>query len=222
MPLQRSLAIDYTLDQNIYRSDFENQYLFGPSILVAPLRSDQKALKVYFPEGKWFSIYDDSVYQGNTEELVEAPLDRLPVFAKGGSIIPLQSVIQNTSEKPEETIEIHIYHGPKNEAMLWYEDDGSTYEFENGSFSQRYIDLDSEGNKLIFSKVEGSFISRFSKIRLVMHGFGSEITSVKVNNKTIKNEKHNTYIDILNNGKTRGNPLIFTFENEQNQININW
>jgi len=222
MPLQRSLAIDYTLDQNIYRSDFENQYLFGPSILVAPLRSDQKALKVYFPEGKWFSIYDDFVYQGNTEELVEAPLDRLPVFAKGGSIIPLQSVIQNTSEKPDETIEIHIYHGPKNEAMLWYEDDGSTYEFENVSFCQRYIYLDSEGNKLIFSKVEGSFISRFSKIRLVMHGFGSEITSVKVNNKTIKNEKHNTYFDILNNGKTRGNPLTFTFENEQNQININW
>ncbi len=222
LPLQRSLAIDYTLDQNIYRTDFENQYLFGPSILVAPLTSDQKVVKVYFPEGKWYSIYNDAVYQGNTEELVEAPLQRLPVFAKGGSIIPLQSVTQNTTEKPDETIEIHVYHGPQNEAMLWYEDDGGTYEFESGSFYQRNATLDSDGKKLIFSKVEGSFISKFSKIRLVMHGFGSEITSLKVNNKTIKSENHSTYIDILNNGKTLGNPIIFTFENEHNQININW
>lgn len=222
IPLQRSLAIDYTYDQKIYQKDFENQYLFGPSIMVAPVTSDQKAVNVYFPEGNWYSIYNDTEYQGNTEELVKAPLEQLPVFAKGGSILLLQSVTQNTSENPEETIEVHVYYGPKNEAMLWYEDDGSTYEFEKGNYFQRNITLDSEGKVLIFSKAEGNFISKFSKIRLVMHGFGSEITSIKVNNKTNKSENHNTYIDILNKGKIAGNPQIFTFENNQNQININW
>ena len=56
MPVSRSLAIGYTFDSKIYDWDYQNQYLFGKFILVAPLTSDQKFAKVYLPKGNWFRM----------------------------------------------------------------------------------------------------------------------------------------------------------------------
>lgn len=222
LPVQRSLAIDYTFDENIYKPAFGNQYMFGSAFLVAPVTSDQNAVNVYFPEGNWFSLYDDRQITGLQEQSVEAPLNRLPVFVKGGSIIPMQSVVQNTNEKPDETLEIHIYKGKQSEPYVWYEDDGSTYEFENGTFYQRMITFDANLKKVEVSKVSGDYDSQFSKIRIVMHGFGDELKLLKVNSKQIGFENTGTFIDILNETKKPGNLSIFTIENIENQININW
>ncbi len=222
LPVQRSLAIDYTFDENIYKPAFGNQYLFGSAFLVAPVTSDQKAVNVYFPEGNWFNLYNDSFITGQREVIVEAPLNRLPVFVKGGSIIPLQSVVQNTSERPDETLEIHVYKGLQSEPYYWYEDDGSTYEFETGSFYQREIALDLPGKTLRLTKAEGSFHSKFAKIRFVMHGFGTEIVGLTVDKKQIGFENSTNFIDILNETKKLDNLKIFTIENTENQININW
>ena len=222
LPVQRSLAIDYTFDENIYKPAFGNQYMFGSAFLVAPVTSDQNAVNVYFPEGNWFSLYDDRQITGLQEQSVEAPLNRLPVFVKGGSIIPMQSVVQNTIEMPDETLEIHIYKGKQSEPYVWYEDDGSTYEFENGTFYQRMITFDANLKKVEISKVSGDYDSHFTKIRIVMHGFGDELKLLKANNKQIVFENTGTFIDIFNETNKPGNLNIFTIENIENQININW
>ncbi|NOU47766.1 MAG: DUF4968 domain-containing protein [Bacteroidales bacterium] len=222
LPVQRSLAIDYTFDEKIFRPAFENQYLFGPAFLVAPVTSDQKAVEVYFPEGKWYNLYDDRMIEGNHEQFVEAPLHRLPVFVKGGSIIPMQSVVQNTNEKPDETLEMHVYNGKQSEPYSWYDDDGSTYEFEKGCYYQRNIVFDDKAKSLVISKVEGSFAGRFTNIRFVMHGFGDELKDLKSDNKKISFDNSVTFIDILNDGKKMDNLRIFTIENTENQINITW
>jgi len=222
LPVQRSLAIDYTFDENIYNPDFENQYLFGPALLVAPIASSQQAVNVYFPEGIWYNLYDDQMVSGSQEQMEEAPLNRLPVFVKGGSILPLQSVVQNTLEKPDETIEIHVYKGIQSEPYRWYEDDGSTYQFEEGHFYQREIILNLSSKTLCLSKVEGSFDSKFTKIRMVMHGFGDELKTLRQDNQAITIEKSGTFIAVLNAGKELDKLVIFTIENTENQININW
>jgi alpha-glucosidase len=134
----------------------------------------------------------------------------------------LQSVVQNTSERPDETLEIHVYKGLQSEPYYWYEDDGSTYEFETGSFYQREIALDLPGKTLRLTKAEGSFHSKFAKIRFVMHGFGTEIVGLTVDKKQIGFENSTNFIDILNETKKLDNLKIFTIENTENQININW
>jgi alpha-glucosidase len=222
LPVQRSLTIDYTFDENIYKPTFENQYMFGPAFLVAPVTSDQKAVNVYFPEGKWYNLYNDRMIEGNHEQFVEAPLQRLPVYVKGGSVIPMQSVVQNTNEKPDETLEMHVYKGKQSEPYVWYEDDGSTYEFETGSYYQRNIVIDATAKSLVLSKVEGSFNSSFTKIRFVMHGFGNELKGLMSDKKQISFDNSATFIDILNDDKKLDNLVIFTVENTENQININW
>ncbi len=182
MPVARSLAIDYTFDEKVYWYGYQNEYLFGDNILVAPVVSTQQFAKVYLPEGNWYRLSTGEKYIGNSEVIVEAPLDDLPVFAKGSGIIPLQSVIQNTSQKPSPVIELHIYNGTEKNSFLYYEDDGITYKYENGDFYSRLIIFDPLKKEIILDKPEGSRVSKFESFLLIMHDFG-DLKSVNVNGK---------------------------------------
>jgi alpha-glucosidase len=123
MPVQRSLAIDYTHQEEVYNGTFEHQYLFGPSFLIAPAESSKEIIKVFFPEGSWYSLNNGTAYAGNTVAAVDAPIHRLPVFVKAGSVIPFQNPVQHTGEKSE-TIHLHVYNGNISSSFEWYLDDG--------------------------------------------------------------------------------------------------
>jgi len=184
MPVQRSLSIEYTNDENIYKPAYENEYLFGPSLLVIPARSQQYTLKAYLPKGNWYSFYDDHLEKGGQAILTESPLAKLPVFVKAGAIIPIQKLIQNTGENPGDTLEIHIYQGNGISHFDYYEDDGTTYNYEKGAFYERTITYDGQKATLNFQKVKGDYLSKFKDIRLVFHGFEkTPITKVSLNGK---------------------------------------
>src|SRR5690606_19983186 len=82
MPVQRSLAIDYTHQPWVYDGQFHNQYLFGPFILVAPVESSKEFVKVYLPEGEWYYLFNGSKHDGNRELIIECPVHKLPVFIR--------------------------------------------------------------------------------------------------------------------------------------------
>jgi len=184
MPVARSLCINYAQSDKIYLPDYQNEYLLGPSVLVAPVESDKLLTKVFMPEGDWYDFYSDEKYTGNTEYKVECPLQRLPLFVKAGSIIPMQSPVQSTSEKASDTLTIHIYKGISPSEYCYYEDDGTTYQYQQGVFYKKLFHYIPSANKLVLSKKEGTFNSRFTKIRMVFHGFETLAGSVKVNGKT--------------------------------------
>lgn len=178
-PVMRSLAIDYTFDRNIYDSQFDSQFQFGHAFLVAPFEGDAKFGKVYLPEGKWYDLYTGDVQQGGQSKLIEVKLNKLPVYVKESSIIPMQSLIQSTSEKPTDTLVLHVYNGGKSNHFVYYEDDGESYNYENGAYYKRMISFDPAGKSIVIGKAEGSFVSKFKNIKLVMHGFQG--SSVKLN-----------------------------------------
>lgn len=182
MPVARSLAIDYTHDENIYSSAFQNQYLFGPSILVIPAESHKEYVKVYLPEGKWYDMFTDTVYHGKSSHIVELHKETLPLYIKAGSIIAMQSEVPNLKEKPEDTLFIHLYEGANHE-FVYYEDDGETFNHQNGVFYKRKVVHLHEDNKLVFEATEGSYDSHFKKVRLFFHGFGKYKNSVRKNSK---------------------------------------
>ncbi|NQV03196.1 MAG: DUF4968 domain-containing protein [Bacteroidia bacterium] len=182
LPVARSMAIDYTFDPMIYDWRYQNQYLFGDAFLVAPATSEQQFLKVYLPAGEWYRYSTGESYSGNNEVIVDASLNDLPVFVKAGSIIPKQSVIQYTSQKPDPILELHVYRGDQFSAFTWYEDDGNTYEYLQSQFFKRLIIFDPQNRKIIFTGVEGSFPSRFSSYKLIFHGFDREISKKVLSN----------------------------------------
>ncbi len=176
LPVARSLTIHNTFDEKAYWYAYQNQYMFGDNLLVAPVSCKQNAVKVYLPAGGWYRLSSGEYYPGNMEVIVDAPLSDLPVFVKASGIVPMQSVVQSTAEKPSSTLDLHIYNGEKPATFLYYEDDGASYAYEQDVFYKRYIAFDPVKKSISLSKVEGSFSSRFTAIRLVLHSFGDVMT----------------------------------------------
>jgi alpha-glucosidase len=168
IPVARSLAIDYTFDDKIYSPLFHNQYLFGQQLLIAPTRSDQMYNKVYLPEGEWYNFWSEKKYDGKQEILVEAPLDHLPVFVKGGAIIPMQSTVQYTDQAPSDTLNIHVYEGSVGSTFEYYEDDGNTFDYIGGQYYKRKIAYTANG-ELVFGKVEGAWKTKFKYADIIWH-----------------------------------------------------
>jgi alpha-glucosidase len=169
MPVSRALAIDYPFDQQIYTWDYHNEYLFGDAFLVVPVSSTQRYAKAWLPEGQWYRLSSGEKFEGGKEYIVDAPLSDLPVFVKAGSIIPMQSVIQYTAQAPDPILEIHVYKGDTPSSFLYYEDDGSTFAYQQGSYYKRLISYDPAAGKLTFGATEGTFPSKFTGVRVIVH-----------------------------------------------------
>jgi alpha-glucosidase len=183
-PIMRSLAFDYTHDENIYNGLYENQYMFGGAFLVFPFDGVTNYGKLYFPAGKWYNLYNGEVQQGNQKVARDIGISQLPVYVKESSIIPMQTLIQNTTEKPADTLFVHVYKGDINNNFVYYEDDGESFNYEKGSYYKRTITLDPSKRSISFARAEGSGKSKFSNIKLVLHGFNDN--AMKFNGKQLK------------------------------------
>ncbi|MDB5114999.1 MAG: alpha-glucosidase [Mucilaginibacter sp.] len=172
LPLSRTLAIDYTADENIFDKKYQNQFLFGDALLVAPVISTDLTTDVYLPEGEWYRLSNDEKFTGGQVINVPSPLTDLPVFAKAGAIIPMQNVIQSTNEPGDGLLNLHIWNGNNANEFIYYEDDGLSYDYENGAYYKRTIRFDPQKKEIILLAVEGSYPSKYSKIQVVLHGFG--------------------------------------------------
>jgi alpha-glucosidase len=202
LPVQRSLALDFAHDSKIYDTKFQHQYLFGNNILVAPCESTKEFIKVYLPENQtntsfWYDFHNDkkmiSTDFNTTEKgeiIVEADISRLPVFVRSGAIIPTQSPVQNTKEKTDEILYLHIYANKKEgqiSEFVYYEDDGETYNNEKNEFLKRKISYNPAKNEIVLDKIEGNYLSKFTNIQIVLHGFEENLApQIENNGKTEK------------------------------------
>ncbi|WP_426586074.1 TIM-barrel domain-containing protein [Mucilaginibacter sp. R-33] len=188
MPVMRSLAINYTFDPKVYDPAFQNQYMFGGAFMIAPFESTKEYGRIYFPEGTWYNLYNDEQIQGQQEAVEPLNMSHLPVFVKESSIIPMQSLVQTTSEAPTDTLTLHIYNGRLNNTFILYQDDGKSYNYENNDFNKRVINFDPTQRKLIISEPTGNFNSRFTRLKLVMHSF-KNLDKIALNNKVLNGLK---------------------------------
>jgi alpha-glucosidase len=192
MPVSRSLVINYSQDANIYNEKFQNEFLFGDNILVAPVISTVNKAEVYLPQGNWYRKGTDSLYTGGKSYQVAAPLNNLPVFVKAGAIVPKQHVVESTADKGDGILELHIWNGPAS-TFVYYEDDGQTYNYQQGNFYKRQISFNPAQQQLSLTQVTGAYQSKYTKLRLVLHGFQS-IKGWQANGKTYKADDANTVI----------------------------
>lgn len=229
MPVQRSLAIYHAHDDRIYQGSFQHQYLFGPSILIAPVESNQSFAKVLFPKGNWYSLFDGALTYGDREIIIETPIHRLPVFIKAGSVIPMQRPVMNSKEKVDELI-LHVYYGEEKSEFDFYEDDGSTFGFQSGDYAIRSITYDPQQKQLHIKRQQGSFVSQLKKVKLLLHGF-QNLASVNVDGKTIActTQQHSFFTplekyDPINEPDSMGEERIqmSQFEYSSNDMIIGW
>lgn len=200
LPVSRSLAINYSQDKNVYQEAYQAEFMFGDNILVAPVISSVTKTKVYLPEGDWYQRISDSLLEGGRDYEVDAPLTDLPVFIKAGGIVTKQHVVQNTSEAGDGTLELNVWNGKQGSTFIYYEDDGTSYDYQRGQFYSRAIHFEPRKRLITLDAVSGEFASRYKNIKLVLHGFGN-VNVVKVNGKIVADKNHSADI-IFPNKKT--------------------
>jgi alpha-glucosidase (family GH31 glycosyl hydrolase) len=136
MPLARPLFFADRDDPAL--ANESSSYLWGEAFLVSPVvHQGQTSKKVYLPAGEWIDFWTDSLHQGKRTVAVETPLDRMPLFVRGGSIIPMAPPMLFSDERPLDTLTLAVYPSLNGEASYTlYEDDGKTLAYQNGSFSK--------------------------------------------------------------------------------------
>jgi alpha-D-xyloside xylohydrolase len=101
LPLLRPLVLDYQQDPTVHAID--DQFMSGRSILVAPVMREDSRRTFYLPEGVWYDFFNKEASNGRQWITQDCPLNRIPIWLKGGSVIPLGPVVQSTDELSDET-----------------------------------------------------------------------------------------------------------------------
>ncbi len=116
-----------------------DQFMFGPSILVAPYYEKQtKQRTLTLPKGDWYDFYTGEFVGNGTTIKVNTP-ERTPLFVKDGSVIPmLTKHVDNTKDAFGHPLEVRHY-GKKSGSFELYEDDGQTFDYEKGVYGLRKI-----------------------------------------------------------------------------------
>jgi alpha-glucosidase len=208
IPINRTLAIDYTQDNEVYNTTFENEFLFGPYMLVAPVSSSDKVEQVYLPAGAWYRFGNDEKSEGNKVIWAASPLNDLPVFIKESAIIPMQNVIQSTADKGDGVMHLNIWYGKISSNFTYYEDDGLSYRYRQGDYYKRVISFNPYGREITMQNVQGNYASRFHSVKLILHGFQS-ISKYTVNGQSEK---------IVESGAVQ----VVSFQNDNGKISVRW
>jgi alpha-D-xyloside xylohydrolase len=116
-----------------------------------------KEREVYLPDGTvWYDFWTGKKYEGGSTETFDAPIDHIPLLVKAGSIIPMGPLVQYSTEKPADPLEIRIYPGADGHFTL-YEDENDNYNYEKGIYSTIEFTWDDEVGKLAIGKRNGEF-----------------------------------------------------------------
>jgi alpha-glucosidase len=186
LPINRMLPVEYTFDNNVYNDKYANEFLFGDNILVCPVDSKTSAAEVYLPGHgiKWYRVSTGKVYEGGQSQFVPSPLNDLPVFVKESAIVPMQGVVQSTKDKGDGILYVHVWKGNNNNNFVYYEDDGTTYNYEKSEFYKRTISYSPNKDQIVLEAKEGNYSSRFDKVKMVLHNFEKPV-SVTVNGTAV-------------------------------------
>lgn len=154
MPIVRALWLQYPEDPlAIARGD---EYLWGPSILVAPVfERGANNRRVYLPRGAWIDYWTGEVLDGGREISRPVDLETMPLYVRAGSIIPMGPVKQYTAEKSDEPLSIHIYPGADCRFLL-YEDDGGSFRYRAGQWMGTLIHWDDKQRVATLELAAGS------------------------------------------------------------------
>jgi alpha-glucosidase (family GH31 glycosyl hydrolase) len=174
-PFVRPLFYADTADKNLYQA--VDQYYFGSSFMVAPvLEKGAKTRRLYLPRGSWYDFWEpkEKVNGGRWIEVTVTP-DRIPVYVKAGSVIPMKPAFNNTTLYPKEILEWHYYSGEGSHTFSMYEDDGLSADAEKTKAYEKinmHVNTQNNKSKIRFISVGNRYRGKPEKrdAKWVLHG----------------------------------------------------
>ena len=180
--IQRPLVMDWRTDPRTW--NLGDQFMFGPALLVNPvLKAGAEKRSVYLPAAAaWYDFWTGKSLSGSQDIDAEAPLDRMPLFVRAGSILPMGPEIEYAAQDPAGPVEIRVYRGADGKFDL-YEDAGDGYDYQKGQHSIIPIRWDDRNAVLTIGAREGTFpgVVEHRAFHVVLvttgHGVGEAVTS---------------------------------------------
>jgi len=186
--LVKPLMWDYPKDANV--ANYIDAWMFGDYMLVSPVVEKEATYKwIYLPAGTWIDYFRGTTYAGGA--WIHYPLNAetwtdIPVFVKQGAIIPNQKVQDYVGQSPVTVLNVDVFPSASPTSFTYYDDDGSTYGYESGSyFKQAMTAQDGGAGSVSFTigAKEGSYVSPLTHYIVALHG--SAATGVSVNGSSL-------------------------------------
>jgi alpha-D-xyloside xylohydrolase len=169
--MMRALFMDFVADKKVW--NITNEYMFGKCLLVNPVSkpmyvkpdgngmaedfTEVKSQETYLPAGTaWFDFWTGQKLQGGQTVSMQTPLDVIPVYVKGGSILPIGPKVQYTTEKKWDDLQVRVYPGANGSFEL-YEDENDNYNYEKGAYTTIPFKWDDKSSTLTIGSRSGSF-----------------------------------------------------------------
>jgi len=153
--LMRPLVMDWRED--VEAQNVGDEYLFGPSILVSPVTTEGVTSRtVYLPKATWYDFWTGEKVEGGKRIQADAPLSKLPLFVRAGSIVPMGPEMEWTTEKAADPIDLLVYPGADGDFTL-YEDENDGYAYEKGAHATIDLHWNDAAKTLTIGAREGSF-----------------------------------------------------------------
>jgi alpha-glucosidase len=180
LPMMRPLALAFAEDMRTYSLD--DQFLLGDALMAAPVgRPGQTSRRVYLPGGPWYDFWTGEQQSGTVT--ANAPLERMPLYVRAGSVLPMGPVVQHTGEWPPGMLRLHIYPG-EGESWL-YEDDGHSLAYQVGEFQVTAFSCRTAagGGLTVHRQVKGPFNPGYNRFEITIHGLASRPRQVLVDSQ---------------------------------------
>jgi alpha-D-xyloside xylohydrolase len=184
----RPLAMDFRTDPRA--QNVGDQFMYGPAFLVNPVTDPGAATRpVYLPGAKWYDFWTGSAIDGGRTINSITPLDRLPLYVRAGSILPLGPDEEWSTEKTPDPIELRIYRGANGDFTL-YEDENDNYDYEKGVYATIPLHWDEAGRTLTIGDRKGQFPgmveSRTFRVVFVSENHGVGVNAADETDKVVR------------------------------------
>ncbi len=188
-PILRPIAmLEQHIPQNLRR---EEEFAFGDHILVSPvLNPGQSSKTVYLPAGSWYYYFDCTKYEGGLEHQVATPLDEMPIFVRGGSLIPEHPIMQHTAETKIPVLTLRLFFAEGRFNSYLYHDQGDTFGYESKEYAWRHFIVEGEAASLKISQLaEGHYRPYHAEYKIYLIGMPSVLSGMKVDGMLVPIEK---------------------------------
>lgn len=184
----RPLVMDFADD--VKAQNIGDQFLFGPAILVNPVTEQGATTRhLYLPRSRWYDFWNGAPMTGPIDVNAPAPLSRIPLYVRAGSIVPMGPDLEYAEEKPADPIELRVYPGADGDFTL-YEDDNNTYNYEKGDNAIIPLHWDDAARTLTIGDRRGQFpgmlASRTFQIVFAGDGHGVGIDATAHPDQTVQ------------------------------------
>jgi alpha-glucosidase len=178
------------------------EFLLGRDLLIAApaFPGELDRYQVEFPSEDWYNYWtgekvpqpakagshtgptETTANQVRLKTTIQPALDALPVFARGGSILPIAPLVESTGETPQGPLTLRVYVGEECGGTL-YQDDGQSYSYQQGQFLRMRFDCQvaADGFHLRISPHEGSYSAWWKNLRVEIYGWTPQGNSALLN-----------------------------------------